>query len=95
MSCCGQKRAIFKRQNTHTTARVGIQGPTSLPVPKEDRTANFRYDGRSFLRVKGAITNTTYSFRFPGAIVAVDLRDLPSLMAEPELEKVPNDVHPK
>ena len=95
MSCCGKKRAVFKRQTDYTATDQGRHPPGQPATSNEESTGYFRYEGGSFLRIKGAITNKPYSFRFPGAIVAVDSRDLPSLMAEPELERVSENEHPK
>jgi hypothetical protein len=41
------------------------------------------------MTARGAITGRTYRFGHAGAQVAVDPRDMPSLMAVPKLRTVP------
>lgn len=94
MSCCGKKRVDLKRKTDYTVTDQGRDLPGQLATFNEESTRYFRYEGQSFLRIKGAITNKHYSFRFPGAIVAVDSRDQPSLMAEPDLKRISENEYP-
>ena len=50
--------------------------------------AFFRYVGATGLTVVGAATGTRYRFDSPGAVVAVDFRDLPSLQAVPHVRQL-------
>ena len=64
--------------------------PPSNPAPKAIRYSHafFRYVGTTGLTVVGAATGTRYRFDSPGAVVAVDFRDRPSLQAVPHLHQV-------
>lgn len=50
--------------------------------------AIFRYEGQSMMTVLGRATGRRYWFASPGAEVAVDLRDRPSLQDVPKLREV-------
>ena len=67
MGCCGRGR---------TTASPMTPAPSpkpSSPYP------SFQYIGASGLTVQGPASKRLYRFAGPGAIVAVDARDAPSL----------------
>lgn len=49
----------------------------------------FQYLGKNCLIAIGPVTKTFYRFDSPGAIVAVDLRDQPSLLVIPQLRQLP------
>jgi hypothetical protein len=48
---------------------------------------SFQYIGASGLTVQGPVTKRLYRFAGPGAIVAVDGRDAPSLARVPQLRR--------
>jgi hypothetical protein len=95
MSCCQGKRKQF-----HQSIR-----PESEPAPSSrfsqpavSRTlVYFEYTGQTGLTAVGPITGKRYRFDRPGAALAVDGRDAPSLSAVPNLrrrqESVPSGVH--
>lgn len=80
--CCGGKRM----QATQTT----VVRPTSNRPTKTVRYSHafFRYVGPTALTVAGGATGTRYRFDSPGAVVAVDVRDQPSMLAVPHLRRV-------
>ncbi len=63
-----------------TTAAPRASG--SSPYP------SFQYIGGSGLTVQGPASKRLYRFASPGAIVAVDARDAPSLARMPQLRRV-------
>jgi hypothetical protein len=81
MSCCGQKR---------------IQARTPQALPNAERAPRmaapvahgFQYTGATAMTARGPITGRSYRFGAPGAVVAVDARDAPSLAALPNLRRV-------
>lgn len=90
MSCCGQKRAALKQPQGLTMADPGPTHILNASPPKEEGVRTFQYEGPSSLLVKGAITNKTYAFRFKGEALEIDARDVPAMMAEPDLQWVSN-----
>jgi hypothetical protein len=48
---------------------------------------SFQYIGGSGLTVQGPVTKRLYRFAAPGAVVAVDSRDAPSLARVPQLRR--------
>ncbi len=73
MPCCGRNRT----QATTTTAIPRASSPFS----------SFQYIGASGLTVQGPVTKRLYRFAAPGAVVAVDARDAPSLARVPHLRR--------
>lgn len=47
----------------------------------------FQYIGGTGLTVQGPVTRKLYRFAAPGAVVAVDARDAPSLARVPQLRR--------
>jgi len=88
MGCCGNKRAELTRQNQTQTPRpaASVPGYTLSRMPAE--TVCFKYIGETALRVRGMFSGNTYRFTAPGAIVAVDGRDAPGIMAAPNLKRI-------
>jgi hypothetical protein len=81
MSCCGGKRARFRSDAAER----------ALYVPARPGTAGrvyFQYLGGRPVRVVGAGTGRAYLFGWPGATVAVDPRDAPSVATVPGLRQV-------
>jgi hypothetical protein len=66
---------------THTPRRQPAQ-------PVRYSHALLQYIGTTALTVIGAVTGARYRFDSPGATIAVDFRDLPSLQAVPNLRRV-------
>ncbi len=56
--------------------------------PLHQTTVNFEYVGKTGLMVVGPISGKRYRFNYTGAIVAVDARDAPSLIAVPNLRSI-------
>ena len=91
MSCCGKNRT----EDYHSGR------PSLAPEPAEDglRRAGhvrpvapisvvFEYVGKTALTALGPVTGRRYRFSRPGARVAVDWRDAPSLAAVPNLRQL-------
>jgi hypothetical protein len=87
MGCCG-------RQTTPMMAPVNAgslrQGPRSAGSGRSQAIARtyayFEYVGRSAMTVTGGVTGRRYRFERPGARVAVDPTDRPSLSKVPHLK---------
>ena len=47
----------------------------------------FRYTGTRSLKVTGGMTGRVYQFVSPGAEVLIDARDVPGMMAAPNVER--------
>lgn len=65
-------------------------GTASESMKKEVHSSHvfFKYLGKNCLIAVGPVTKTFYRFDSPGAIVAVDRRDQPSLLVIPQLQEV-------
>jgi hypothetical protein len=66
-----------------------------LPPPIPPRASRFgkvqvEYIGPTGLTVRGRISGQIYRFPETGARVAVDTRDVPSLLGVPQLRRVPS-----
>ena len=48
---------------------------------------SFQYIGSSGITVQGPVSKRLYRFAGPGAVVAVDVRDAPSLARVPQLRR--------
>lgn len=79
MSCCGQRREQLRMEYS---AR-GVRSPAAV-----NGRAVFEYTGPASAIVKGGVTGRGYSFVGYGARVAVDVRDAPSLLRMPYLQRV-------
>lgn len=97
MNCCGQRLPATPpaRSSTGTTASTPA-GPAHAQGNARGATADappadvaFTYTGRTRLLAEGPITRRRYRFDAPGAVVAVDARDAPSLAAVPLLRRAP------
>ena len=88
MSCCGNKRRKL-RQTESSIRESGNSSRISVDMkPKDDPPVNFKYIGKSKLRVVGPRTRKLYRFNQPGAVVTVDPRDQVALSYVPTLRKV-------
>ena len=88
MGCCGEKRTAWKRHQANVSKEPYHQGALNLAANSAKDSSLFRYTGSTSLSIKGAISNNIYSFRFKGDTSAIDIRDVPSMLAEPYLEKI-------
>lgn len=86
MSCCGNKRRKL-RQASESNRDLGNSSRVSAET-RDDPPVNFRYIGKSKLRVIGPESRKLYRFNQPGALVAVDPRDQVALTYVPTLRKV-------
>lgn len=77
MGCCGKSRAVM----TPTT-------PAPRPKTSSSASSSFQYIGGSGLTVQGPVSKRLYRFAGPGSIVAVDVRDAPSLTRVPLLRRI-------
>jgi hypothetical protein len=79
MGCCGRNRTT----QTTTTRPAATAAPRASTSP----FPSFQYIGGSGLTVQGPVSKRVYRFAAPGAIVAVDARDAPSLARVPQLRR--------
>jgi hypothetical protein len=89
MSCCGSQRMTL-RSDIAGRPQPFLKTPELATVdkPVSQNQVSLQYVGVTGLTVVGAATGTRYRFASPGAIVAVDLRDAPSLRPLPHLRRV-------
>ena len=80
MGCCGKKRSTIRAVEHHETPRVTF-------TPRASSVEYFEYYGTTGMTAFGPVTRRRYRFASPGAMVAVDERDAPSLAAVPNLRK--------
>jgi hypothetical protein len=78
MTCCGKKRAQYQpktviQKKTEPAETIGHHWA------REEGEVYLKYTGKTRLTAVGLQTGNRYRFNAPGAIVAVDGRDLPSL----------------
>ena len=86
MSCCGNQRAQASTRRAQTGIAVIPQGEPSRAT--RITHVSFQYVGTTALTAMGAMTGTHYRFDWPGAVVAVDIRDQASLRSIPQLRPV-------
>jgi hypothetical protein len=85
MSCCGQKRRRYHKRMSGQVYESGETTPTGPPPG----TVFFEYVGGTAMTVVGPATGHRYRFGWPGAQIAVDLKDARALAAGvPHLRKV-------
>jgi len=80
MACCGKNRWIPPVE-TH-------EAPTVSYTPPAPTFQNFVYIGNTALTTIGVATGWRYRFARAGAVVAVDLRDAPSMAGVPNVRRV-------
>ena len=81
MGCCGKNRAA---------APVATHDAPRATVTRQTPTAQyFEYVGKTGLTAVGPVTGRHYRFVRPGARLAVDERDAPSMAGVPNLRKAP------
>lgn len=86
MPCCGKGRAELNQAWGAATTTEPPAG--EVYASPSGATVEFEYVGTTGLTAVGPITGRRYRFDGPGARVAVDARDAPSLMAVPRLRRV-------
>jgi hypothetical protein len=79
MGCCGKIRQALPVENTQVR-------PTTF-TPPSPTFQDFEYTGKTALTAIGVATGARYRFTAPGARVAVDSRDAPSMIAVPNLRQ--------
>jgi hypothetical protein len=89
MPCCGKKRAQQARRKSQAQrATESEQETTSQSQPEPELHVYFQYLGKTGLTVIARSTRNRYRFDHPGAIVAVDRRDLGALLGVSVLRQV-------
>lgn len=81
MPCCG---------NAHraTIEAAGLAAGTKALNPAHAGAAYFQYSGKTRLSVIGGVTRRLYQFDGPAACAIIDGRDVPSLLAIPNLRRI-------
>ena len=85
MGCCG--RPFSGAMARPAPASASPQKPAVPPLRPLPRPV-FQYVGRTALTVVGGATRTSYRFAAPGARLAVEPADAPSLMRVPQLRRL-------
>jgi hypothetical protein len=80
MGCCGKNRSAIRAVEHHETPRVTF-------TPRAPSIEYFEYYGTTGMTAFGPVTGRRYRFASPGALVAVDERDAPSLAGVPNLRR--------
>ena len=90
MACCGEKRRQFAQARSLSRATRPEQGwSTAKREPSPRRSlVYFEYVGKTGMTVSGPVTSKRYRFNGNGAVVAVDVRDAPSLRTVPRLKQL-------
>ena len=94
MSCCGSKRrqqfpvpplrpSVPKSESSPAPATA----PPAVPGTVQSAATVFVYAGATALTVTGRATRRNYRFSYPGARVAIDVRDVPGLHGIPMLRR--------
>ncbi len=83
MSCCGQKRNVFKRELENST-HFETENSGNFEPARKARV--FEYTGDGSLKLKGISSGTVYHFRFTGQKLEVDYYDSFAMMAERDLK---------
>ena len=81
MGCCGKNRPARQVENNSPT-RVML-------TPRAPSALYLEYVGKTGLTVFGPVTGRRYRFAHPGALLAVDERDGPSMAGVPNLRRAP------
>ena len=81
MACCGKNRPVPQ-------ADASSAGP-AMPSSRTPTARYFEYIGKTGLTVIGPVTGRRYRFERPGAVLAIDERDGPSMVGVPNLRGAP------
>jgi hypothetical protein len=87
MSCCGQNRQRLGDLDSNQQMLGFFPADKRTPRTPSLSLVYFEYIGRTGLTVTGPITGKRYRFQNPGAKIAVDSNDAPSLAAVPNLRQ--------
>jgi hypothetical protein len=87
MSCCGKKRAEWRRE-TVVSSRHEKQESIEPANDKQRSSKVFEYTGGQSLSLRGVSSGKTYHFRFPGDQIEVAYEDAFAMTAERELRSV-------
>ncbi len=88
MSCCGNKRAEWNRQQK-AAAWNPERGPATETAPIKILSPKiFEYIGTTGLVLTGAASQQVYRFSAPGDRIEVAAEDAFALMGEPDLRAV-------
>lgn len=79
MGCCGKNRLMRRIENDLR--------PQVVPTPRIPSARYFEYVGKTSLTALGPVTGRRYRFERPGALLAVDARDAPSMVGVPNLRR--------
>lgn len=88
MGCCGNRRAVLSHHDQTQVLRPPGATPGHAPGHVPVERVYFQYAGQTALNVRGTFSRQSYRFAAPGAVVAVDGRDAPSMAAVPLLRRV-------
>jgi hypothetical protein len=97
MSCCGHRPlrpdgagggSVYGGPTSHAATGGGPAGPDLGAAAGRPTDPEFRYVGASSLTVTGPVTGRAYRFPAPGARLAVNRHDAPSLLYVPSLQPV-------
>ncbi len=81
MGCCGKNRSARQVENNGP--------PRATFTPRAPSAQYFEYVGKTGLTALGPVTGRRYRFARPGAVLAVDERDGPSMAGVPNLRRAP------
>ena len=84
MGCCGKNRSALRAVENHAIENRDPPRVTFTPQPSFQY---FEYVGSTGITAFGPITGRRYRFANPGAVVAVDDRDAPSLAGVPNVRR--------
>ena len=84
MGCCGKNRSAIRAVENHVGENHNPPRVTSAPQPSFQY---FEYVGATGITALGPITGRRYRFATPGAIVAIDDRDAPSMAGVPNVRR--------
>ena len=91
MPCCGKGRVVRSARGREQAVN---QASASTPAVRLQKThyhpasVLFQYTGHSGMTVFGPFTGQRYRFTTPGAVVAIDSRDAPSVASVPRLKRI-------
>lgn len=90
MSCCGNKRNSFKtHNNSNEVSRTHANRTTyTISSPTFEHSIVLQYTGNTSLEARGVFSRRLYRFNKPGAMLEVDRRDSPSLLALGQLKPI-------
>lgn len=95
MPCCGKGR-IARPVQSKTYPKAAKLQPAEVVRSSVVQSARwkpgpvlFQYTGHSGMTVFGPVTGLRYRFTGPGAVIAVDPRDAPSVDGVPRLQRFP------